>query len=86
MLEWIDVKTSTFVNAADEPTTVKILYDMVTATGSYTIDAAGRDLDLIASDEMGTETEVLNIIQNNKVVLSEYDYDLDRIHTLRIPV
>ena len=86
MLEWLDVKEEFFLNPNGVKTSVKIIYPFKKSKNFYLVDCKNRDLDLIAFEEMGSEAEVLNIIQNNCENLMDYDFDLSKIEKIYIPV
>ena len=85
MMEWNSVQTDTFVNAKGESTQVKLIYPFVSADSNYFVNTDGRELDLIAFQELGSEYESLNILQNNAQAIVEYGFDMSKVRTVFIP-
>jgi hypothetical protein len=86
MLEWNVIEPEIFINPKKEKTSVKLLYPFQKSENTFVVETSERELDLIAYEEMGTEMEVLNLIQNNAENLMDYNFDLSKIPTMRIPV
>lgn len=85
MFEWNSVQTETFVNAKGEPTEVKLIYPFVSANSNYFVKSEGRPLDLIAFQELGSEYESLNLLQNNAQAIVEYGFDMSKVKNVFIP-
>lgn len=85
MFEWIAVKEVNFINANGKTTSVKLTHEIPIQTG-YEVDCNGKDLDLIAYEELGNEFESLRLMENNSTVLAEYDFNMSKIRKIKIPV
>lgn len=85
MLEWFTVQPTTFTNAAGVQTSVKLIHEFSESDSVHTVEPAGRDIDLIAYDEMQTEAESLALIEANAVEIVERGFDLSKIAKLKIP-
>jgi hypothetical protein len=86
MLEWNVIESEKFINPKKEVTQVKLLYPFRVSPNVYEVETRKRDLDLIASEEMGTEMESLNVLQNNASLLMDYNFEIEKIPVMRIPV
>jgi hypothetical protein len=84
MLEWSNVQPVKFVNSAGVETEVRLFYEHDPALATRTVPTGGRDLDHVAYVELGDETEALNILQNNTLLI-EYDFDMNRVKKLKVP-
>lgn len=85
MFEWVQVKEIEFLNANGKSTSVKLQHEIPTQTG-FDVDVQGKDLDLIAYEELGNEFESLRLLENNSTILAEYDFDMSKILKIKIPV
>jgi hypothetical protein len=86
MLEWNRIPTTTFINPLGDQTQVKLIYKHELSSRTYMINTQGKDLDLIAFEELGSSSESLNLLQNNAQKLCEYDFDMNKISELKIPI
>jgi hypothetical protein len=85
MLEWLPVATTNFTNAQGVQTAVKLIHEFTGSDSVHKVEPGGRDLDLIAYDELQTEAESLNLLEANAVNIVEYDFNLAKIKNLIIP-
>lgn len=85
MFEWNSVNIETFINAKGDSTQVKLIYSFISSNSNYYVKTLGRELDLIAFQELGSEYEALNLIQNNAQNLMEYNFDTTKIPIMFIP-
>lgn len=85
MFEWNAVRTTTFTNAKGEATEVKLLYEFVNSAPNYFVEVEGRELDLVAFQEMQSEYESLNLLQNNATEIVEYGFDMGKVKSVYIP-
>lgn len=86
MLEFLNVPTTSFTNADGVITDVIVLHEFVIASQFYSKETKGKDLDLIAFEELGTEYESLKLMENNAQAITEYDFDMSKVLKLNIPV
>lgn len=85
MLEWLMVQPIEWVNPDGESTMVRFIHEIPVEERMDTVSVAGRDIDLIAFDEMGSELESLRLMEFNAQKLSEYDFDMTKLAALDIP-
>lgn len=85
MFEWNPIATNEFTNAKGEKTTVKLICPLVRTAGNYFVKTQGRELDLIAFQELGSEYESFNVLQNNAQSIVEYGFDMGKVQNVFIP-
>lgn len=85
MNEWLGVPTITFPNAAGLNTQVKFLHEFKKETANRTITTDGKDLDLIAFEQLGSELETLRLLEMNAQAISEYGFNMRKVQSLKIP-
>lgn len=85
MFEWNPISTDEFTNAKGEKTTVKLICPLQKTAGNYFVATEGRELDLIAFQELGSEYESLNLLQNNAQAIVEYGFDMSKVKNVFIP-
>lgn len=86
MLEWSSVPISRFKNPSGVLTNVKLRHESTPSINYYVIDPQGKDLDLVAYEELGSSAESLRLLEQNATTLSEYNFDMSKIKALKIPL
>lgn len=85
MFEWSSVTVDKFVNEKGVTTEVKLLYPFRSANTNYFVKSQGRELDAVAFDELGSEYEAMNVLQNNAVQIVEYNFNMSKVKNVFIP-
>lgn len=86
MFEWLSVQTTSFTNADGVITDVKLIHEFSVATQNFTVPTYGKDLDLIAFEQLQNEYESLQLLENNAQILMEYEFNMSNVPKLKIPV
>ncbi|TGK36278.1 hypothetical protein [Leptospira andrefontaineae] len=86
MLEWSKVEPKKYVDPlTGEGVTMRIRHVPDPVLKRKDVDVDGRDLDLIAREEMETYEEFQKLCEANSGILSEYDFDINKLRKLVIP-
>lgn len=87
MFEYASVELRDFTDpVTGDPVTLRLLHRTDHGTPLRTIDVQGRDLDLLARQEMGSYEEMLKLVEANDQVISENLYDLEYVDEMVVPV
>lgn len=86
MLEWSAVRTVPFVNSAGVKTNVKLIHEFPTVTEFYKVPVEGKDLDLLAYEQLGSVMESLRLLETNAADICEHDFDMTKVGVIKIPL